>query len=317
MARRASGRRPARLPGQAAARARQPRPRRRGAARGGVHEPVSPGVVRNGSAAGAKPRAARPAAGGSASSTCTGTSTRGPSRPGATSTSRSSRPATSRSGSARCWPRRGGDWFGGVANVDCRGTASGPASRCRGVFRDIARDLRMLKWMVGFVMGLVVVGFSIVAGALFQISLLPACLRDDATSPDPRRARARPRLPGGPVRVDRAARDPLDALGRLLARSHESTVCADSRMTSPWCPVRVSTPEPGMRLASTTLTRAARPSGAAGYPGPGRLGAPSMPARGAGVTSTNASSPSARRRTTWPHTAPSAPATPHTPAVRV
>ena len=29
------------LPGQAAARARQPRPRRRGAARGGVHEPVS------------------------------------------------------------------------------------------------------------------------------------------------------------------------------------------------------------------------------------------------------------------------------------
>ena len=36
-----------------------------------------------------------------------------------------------------------------------------------------------------------------------------------------------------------------------LARSHDSAVRADSRMTSPWRPVRVSAPEPGIRLAST------------------------------------------------------------------
>ena len=61
-------------------------------------------------------------------------------------------------------------------------------------------------------------------------------------------------------------------------------MCVDSRMTSPWCPVSVSTPEPGIRLAFDHTDRAAargaaaqaerdaRPPGAAGYPGPGRIG---------------------------------------------
>ena len=74
----------------------------------GFTSPGSPGAVRSGPAAGAEPRAARPAACRPARSTCTAAFTREPSRPRGTSTSRSSRPATSRSGSARCWPRRGG-----------------------------------------------------------------------------------------------------------------------------------------------------------------------------------------------------------------
>ena len=40
---------------------------------------------------------------------------------------------------------------------------------------EIAGDVRILKWMVGVVIALLLAGFTIVAGALFQISLrLPA-----------------------------------------------------------------------------------------------------------------------------------------------
>ena len=36
---------------------------------------------------------------------------------------------------------------------------------------EIGSDVRILKWMVGVVIGLLLAGFSVVAGALFQISL--------------------------------------------------------------------------------------------------------------------------------------------------
>ena len=36
---------------------------------------------------------------------------------------------------------------------------------------EIGNDVRILKWMVGVVIGLLLAGFSVVAGALFQISL--------------------------------------------------------------------------------------------------------------------------------------------------
>ena len=36
---------------------------------------------------------------------------------------------------------------------------------------EIASDVRILKWMVGVVIGLLLAGFTLVAGALFQISL--------------------------------------------------------------------------------------------------------------------------------------------------
>ena len=40
---------------------------------------------------------------------------------------------------------------------------------------EIAGDVRILKWMVGMVIALLLAGFTLVAGALFQISLrLPA-----------------------------------------------------------------------------------------------------------------------------------------------
>ncbi len=40
---------------------------------------------------------------------------------------------------------------------------------------EIAGDVQILKWMVGVVIALLLAGFTIVAGALFQISLrLPA-----------------------------------------------------------------------------------------------------------------------------------------------
>lgn len=35
----------------------------------------------------------------------------------------------------------------------------------------MASDVRILKWMVGVVIGLLPAGFSVVAGASFQISL--------------------------------------------------------------------------------------------------------------------------------------------------
>ena len=35
----------------------------------------------------------------------------------------------------------------------------------------MTRDVRILKWMVCVVIGLLLAGFSVVAGALFQISL--------------------------------------------------------------------------------------------------------------------------------------------------
>ena len=39
----------------------------------------------------------------------------------------------------------------------------------------IADDVRILKWMVGAVLGLLLTGFALVGGALFHISLrLPA-----------------------------------------------------------------------------------------------------------------------------------------------
>ena len=40
---------------------------------------------------------------------------------------------------------------------------------------EIAGDVRILKWMVGVVIALLLAGFTLVAGALFQINLrLPA-----------------------------------------------------------------------------------------------------------------------------------------------
>ena len=87
-------------------------------------------------------------------------------------------------------------------------------------------------------------------------------------------------------------------------------------VSSPRRPVRASPPEPGMRLASTTSTsppaavqqsptatpgRPVRPASFAS----GGAGAPSIPASTCGVTSTVASSPSARRRTTLAQTEPS------------
>ena len=40
---------------------------------------------------------------------------------------------------------------------------------------EIASDVRILKWMVGVVIALLLAGFTVVTGALFQISLrLPA-----------------------------------------------------------------------------------------------------------------------------------------------
>ena len=44
----------------------------------------------------------------------------------------------------------------------------------------------------------------------------------------------------------------VDAVASALARSHDSATCADSCMTSPSRPGRTRSPEPGIRLASTT-----------------------------------------------------------------